>query len=200
MKTLVGPAVFFELEVNDTVRDLMTQIHLHDRFGHAPNRQRLIFKGHQVQDENKTMEDLRVEEGDQFHLVARLRGGARSGARTMRTARRFYMPDPPSGPVARRISVETLIGTVVFFKMDVKDTVRDLKIKIHLHDRLGHGVDQQCLIFRGRKLQDESKTMEDLRVEEGDHFHLVTRLRGGARTKQYARRRVYPLTPCAPAA
>ena len=96
VKTLVGPAVFFELEVNDTVMDLMIKIHLHDRFGHAPGQQRLIFKGHQLQEDNKTMEDLRVEEGDQFHLVARLRGGAR----TKRTARRFYLYGRPSAPAA----------------------------------------------------------------------------------------------------
>jgi adenylate cyclase class IV len=86
--------VFSDVLRNDTVRDLMIRIHLED--GIPPDQQRLIFKGHQLQEHNKTMEDLRVEEGGQFHLVIRLRGGAR----TKRTARRFYLYDPPAAPSA----------------------------------------------------------------------------------------------------
>ena len=87
--------MFSGVEGNDTVMDLMIKIHMEDRIGIPPDQQRLIFQGHQLQ-EDKTMEYCHVEEGDEVHLVLRLRGGAR----TKQTARRFYLYDPPAAPSA----------------------------------------------------------------------------------------------------
>jgi hypothetical protein len=46
VKTWVGrTVVFFDVEDNDTVMDLMIKIHWEDRIGIRPEQQRLICKG-----------------------------------------------------------------------------------------------------------------------------------------------------------
>lgn len=75
-----------------------------------------------------------------------------------------------------QIFVKTLMGKVRSLDVSSGDTIDMVKLK--LQDKEGIPADQQRVIFKGRQLEGW-QTVGDSDIREGDHLHVVLRLRGG---------------------
>ena len=73
------------------------------------------------------------------------------------------------------ISIQTLTGKTLSFKVLGSDTVANLKGRIF--DADGIPPDQQRIIFAGRQLED-GRTLSEYNISGGDRLHLILRLRG----------------------
>ena len=74
------------------------------------------------------------------------------------------------------IFIKTLTGKTVFLKVELSDTLENVKLKIQ--DKEGIIPEQQILTFRGRPLED-SRTLAECGVQKEDTLHLILKLRGG---------------------
>ena len=72
IRLLNGQVQQFDVEPTDKVIDL--KIKLEEREAIAPEQQRLIFSGKQL-DDNKTFEEQKIGPGTQINLLLSLRGG-----------------------------------------------------------------------------------------------------------------------------
>ena len=75
------------------------------------------------------------------------------------------------------IAVKMLTGKKIPLSIDANDSVFYLK-KL-LHERKGVPPGQQCLVFLGKKLEDEG-TLEYYGIKEGDVIHLILRDKKGS--------------------
>ena len=75
-----------------------------------------------------------------------------------------------------KIFVTTLSGRSVTMEVDAKDSIANVKAKVH--DKEGVPPEDQRLLYCGRQLEDEY-TIDDYQIENNSTLHLVMRLRGG---------------------
>lgn len=73
------------------------------------------------------------------------------------------------------IFVKTLTGKIINMELEPLNTLEDMKLKLQNN----HGIprDQQRLIFAGRQMDDDFRTLSDYNIQNESTIHLVLQLR-----------------------
>ncbi|CAG8498243.1 ubiquitin-domain-containing protein [Rhizophagus irregularis] len=81
------------------------------------------------------------------------------------------------------IKIVTITGKE--FELDIENSDTVEKIKERLEEKEGIPPAQQCIIYSGKQLKDDKKTVKDYGIKSGVVLHLVLALRGGNCTYTY---------------
>lgn len=161
VKTLTGKTLPFDIEPAERIDSIKAKIA--ELEGIPVDQQRLVYSGKQLEDD-KTLSDYNIQKDATLHLVLRLRGGGDE-------------QPPASEPGQMQIFVKTISGKTITIEIEPTDTVLTLKNKIN--EKEGVSTAEMRLIWQGRQLDDDSRTLQDYNIQKEATLHLVMRLRGG---------------------
>ena len=151
IKTITGKTITLEVKSSDTIKNVKRQIQ--NKEGIPSCRQRLIFDCKQLKD-NYTLSSYNIRNKSTLHLILR----------------RNYNRMP-----ANKIYVKMDTGETISFKVKSSDTVENIKSKIQ--DKEGISPEQQCLIFDGKKLENNC-IISECNIQNDSTLRLIPRLPG----------------------
>jgi ubiquitin C len=176
LKVYTRPIFALSVELTDKIEDVKAMFHY--RSGIAPDEQRYIYAGRQLEDGN-TLEDYAIPNGAVIKVIVRSNPPPAWEQPFSRPDWEGRMRAPTTGPPDRETSmvifVKKLTGEYFSLNVAPTDTVKDLKNMVQ--DLYGTPPDQQRFVFAGWQLEDEN-TLQHYSIENDSTVHLIGRLRG----------------------
>ena len=146
------------MAASDSVASVKAKIHAEEAI--PPEEQCLTFAGELLED-GRTLSDYGIQAAATPHLDLRRRGGMQI------QVRRRPLTE------GRRLLVR---GKT--FTLDVAASDSVASVKAQIHEKEGIPPEEQCLVFRGKLLEDE-RTLQDYCVFKDAELELLGRVPGG---------------------
>lgn len=148
VKTLSGQTFPLAVEPNDSIKNVKVMLQ-EKKLGIPPHKQHLIFAARKLED-SRTLSDYNITNESTLHVIPGLLGGV-----------------PPYEILVKMGSGKTFTLEVI-----PDDRIKDVKLRIQSNE--GILIDQQCLIFGGRELED-SRTLRDYNIVLKSTVDLILR-------------------------